>query len=434
MQAFGEDILAEDGSINRKVLGGKVMGDAAALDTLQGIVWPRIEGAFHSAVAAAASALPEGSAGEGDSKPTLFVEAAVLLKAGWADSFSSVWGVVVSPDTALQRAVGRGMQRDRAQAVMKKQDSVDTVRAAVQTTISNDGGLAELEEAVAEALRGAGAVPLPQAAADAVLATSRGAADAGSSQDLITHVDEADNVVGSVRRWRMRQGRLWHRATYIYVRRSSGKLVVQKRSMQKDFCPGQWDVPTGGVVDAGEEWMPAAARELEEELGIPADKAFLSWCFKFKYESELARCWCGVLDCVWDGPIRRQESEVDAVVELRPDQIHSARSKGMTFTADGMYGLKMYEEWVSRGRPATMRIMPGNLEYVQWANRQNGDVGGSALQETPSQAGAGTPRSTRAAVPWLQVGIISGVVVAGLAFLAWRQQAAKPAKQGPGKS
>ena len=37
---FGEDIVAADGTIDRRVLGGKVFGDAAQLKRLTDIVWP----------------------------------------------------------------------------------------------------------------------------------------------------------------------------------------------------------------------------------------------------------------------------------------------------------------------------------------------------------------------------------------------------------
>ena len=41
------------------------------------------------------------------------------------------------------------------------------------------------------------------------------------------------------------------------------------RSLQKDYCPGFFDLASaGGVVDAGEDDRVGAMRELEEELGV----------------------------------------------------------------------------------------------------------------------------------------------------------------------
>jgi dephospho-CoA kinase len=40
IDAFGADIVAPDGEIDRKALGGKVFGDPAQRKRLEGIVWP----------------------------------------------------------------------------------------------------------------------------------------------------------------------------------------------------------------------------------------------------------------------------------------------------------------------------------------------------------------------------------------------------------
>ena len=46
-------------------------------------------------------------------------------------------------------------------------------------------------------------------------------------------------------------------------------MLVQKRSMTKDYCPGYFDLSScGGVVDAGEDDQIGAEREMFEELGL----------------------------------------------------------------------------------------------------------------------------------------------------------------------
>ncbi|HWQ27998.1 MAG TPA: dephospho-CoA kinase, partial [Dehalococcoidia bacterium] len=42
VEAFGEDVVGDDGEINRKRLGAKVFGDPAARKRLEAIVWPAI--------------------------------------------------------------------------------------------------------------------------------------------------------------------------------------------------------------------------------------------------------------------------------------------------------------------------------------------------------------------------------------------------------
>jgi 8-oxo-dGTP pyrophosphatase MutT (NUDIX family) len=46
------------------------------------------------------------------------------------------------------------------------------------------------------------------------------------------------------------------------------EFIIQKRSMQKDYCPGYLDLTAGGVVGMNEDEDENAARELNEELGI----------------------------------------------------------------------------------------------------------------------------------------------------------------------
>lgn len=47
-----------------------------------------------------------------------------------------------------------------------------------------------------------------------------------------------------------------------------GKLLIQRRSLNKKGYPGYWDFSVGGGVLAGETVREAARREVREELGI----------------------------------------------------------------------------------------------------------------------------------------------------------------------
>lgn len=50
-----------------------------------------------------------------------------------------------------------------------------------------------------------------------------------------------------------------------------GRLLIQKRTVNKHIWPGLWDVTVGGGVDAGETTRQGAEREIREELGYPLD-------------------------------------------------------------------------------------------------------------------------------------------------------------------
>lgn len=81
----------------------------------------------------------------------------------------------------------------------------------------------------------------------------------------------------------------WHRTASIWIVRkvdNKYQVLLQKRSANKDSYPGKYDTSSAGHIDAGDEPLESAIRELGEELGIkskPEDFKFLG-TFKNCYE------------------------------------------------------------------------------------------------------------------------------------------------------
>jgi phosphopantetheine adenylyltransferase/dephospho-CoA kinase len=137
--AFGQDIVAADGTIDRRVLGGKVFGKPDELKRLTDVVWPGIRRLARSELSELETA--------GNSVAVL--EAAVLFEAGWEDLVDEVWVVVVEPDHAVKRLAQRNnLDETAARARIASQLSNDERIARAQVVIHNNGTLDALQSAI----------------------------------------------------------------------------------------------------------------------------------------------------------------------------------------------------------------------------------------------------------------------------------------------
>lgn len=69
-----------------------------------------------------------------------------------------------------------------------------------------------------------------------------------------------------------------------------------------------YDMMVGGAVEAGEEYLPAACREVREELGVESDD--LRFLLEHRYDGPNNRSFIELFEVTWDGPIRWQPEEI----------------------------------------------------------------------------------------------------------------------------
>ena len=145
-------------------------------------------------------------------------------------------------------------------------------------------------------------------------------AESSSYHEWLEVVDEHDRVVGRERRGVIHARGLMHRSAQVLLFNSSGELFLQKRSQGKDEFPGLWDSSAAGHVDPGEDYIDCARRELAEELGID-EPVELQALFRFSASADTGWEHCSVFRCVYDGPLRLQEDEVDEGKWLPPSEM-----------------------------------------------------------------------------------------------------------------
>jgi dephospho-CoA kinase len=113
VNAFGHDLVAEDGSIDRRILGGKVFGAPDEMKRLTDIAWPEIRRMAGEEFA---------KLREQDPDAVIVFEAAVLLEAEWQDLVDEVWVVTTKVETAIDRLKSRnGLAREAALARIDSQ-------------------------------------------------------------------------------------------------------------------------------------------------------------------------------------------------------------------------------------------------------------------------------------------------------------------------
>jgi 16S rRNA (adenine1518-N6/adenine1519-N6)-dimethyltransferase len=127
-------------------------------------------------------------------------------------------------------------------------------------------------------------------------------------------VDENDVAIGRATRERVHAEGLLHRAVHVFVVNRRSELLLQQRSRLKDRHPGVWDSSVSGHLDAGEDYLDAARREMVEEMGVegvePEEIGRIAPCPETGWEH--VRLYLAK----WDGTPRFPCAEVESVLWL----------------------------------------------------------------------------------------------------------------------
>ncbi len=150
VEAFGEEVLTDDGTLDRAHLRRVVMADPEARKTLEGITHPRIGQGIAEQLGHWAM----------EGVPLAAVEAALLVETGSYRLYDVLVVVAASEDTQIARVMARdGVPEGEARAVLAAQLPLADKIAVAHHVVHNDDTPEALEvavDALVEALRADG--------------------------------------------------------------------------------------------------------------------------------------------------------------------------------------------------------------------------------------------------------------------------------------
>jgi dephospho-CoA kinase len=139
VEAFGPDMLAPDGTVDRSKLAGVVFRDSEALRRLEAIVHPSVMAEVDRRIREA-------------SEPVIVVEAIKLIESGMYRHYDVLWVVTASREAQIARLMAaRGLTAEEATVRVDAQPPQEAKIALADQLFVNDGSLDELHAAVSAA-------------------------------------------------------------------------------------------------------------------------------------------------------------------------------------------------------------------------------------------------------------------------------------------
>lgn len=146
IQAFGPEILKDDGNINRPLLGQIIFNDPVKRKILNEITHPEI---IKSIAAEAEKYRAQNKKGQ-----VVVIDAPLLLEVGLHKLVDEVWVIYVSPETQIERLMKRNnFTREQALARINSQMPLEEKLRFADRIINNDGSLANTRKQIEQLMK-----------------------------------------------------------------------------------------------------------------------------------------------------------------------------------------------------------------------------------------------------------------------------------------
>lgn len=174
-------------------------------------------------------------------------------------------------------------------------------------------------------------------------------------EEMFDVVNDEDMVIGQESRSVVHQKGLLHRGVHVWLFAPDGKVLIQRRTEDRPTEPGSLDCSVSEHVKAGEDYLPAAQRGLQEELGL--ENIDLQPVIKFRMnygpnDNEISESFQGKLTP--GDHIRFDPVEVDSVGFSEVDELQRWLDEG----------LRPFSKWL-RQMLLWMARKPNELEILR---------------------------------------------------------------------
>lgn len=161
-------------------------------------------------------------------------------------------------------------------------------------------------------------------------------------QELLTVVDDEDNIIGEATKKEIRAKVLNHRSVHIFIFNGKDELMICKRPHFKQAYPSQYTSSAGGKVSAGETYEKSAHRELEEELGIDAELEKVGSFINY-HEVKNNKVFHELFVGRSEGPFIPDPKEIEQYKFLKVNEIkQKAKNKKDDFAEPFIKALRLY--------------------------------------------------------------------------------------------
>lgn len=143
---LGEDILQEDGEINKSAMAAKIFADDALLEQVNEIVHPQVRIYLEKRIK---------EAQEDVDTEIMFIEAALLIEAGYKELVDELWYIYADVEVRKKRLMSsRGYSEEKVHQIMEAQLSEEVFRKECDFVIDNSGTLADSYRQIRKKLKG----------------------------------------------------------------------------------------------------------------------------------------------------------------------------------------------------------------------------------------------------------------------------------------